>query len=222
MPKRKLPPGPPGLPLVGAVFSYMHNPVDFMMDNYRRYGEVVRIDLLGIKGAALHGAAANRYILVDGVDNFLVEPLIERVHARWIVGRGVLFIDDPEHKQQRRLMMPAFHRKRIEEYQRTMRETTEQRLARWKPGATIDIAREMHQLALVIAGRTLFSMDLAGNSRELGKAVATLVTTVTNPLNIALAQVPFDVLGVGKGGTLRKSLARIDTTLRKIIAEHER
>src|SRR5688572_8470404 len=222
MPKRKLPPGPPGLPLVGAVFSYIHNPVDFMLDNYRRYGEVVRIDLLGIKGAALHGAAANRYILVDGVDNFLVEPLIERVHARWIVGRGVLFIDDPEHKQQRRLMLPAFHRKRIEEYQRTMRETTAQRLSRWKPGATMDIAHEMHQLALVIAGRTLFSMDLAGNSRELGKAVATLVTTLTNPLNVAFAQVPFDVFGVGKGGTLRKRLALIDATLRKIIEEHER
>ena len=222
MPKRKLPPGPPGLPLIGAVSSFLSNPVDFMMDNYHRYGEVVRIDLLGIKGAALHGAAANKYILVDGVDNFLVAPLIERVHARWIVGHGVLFIDDPEHKQQRRLMMPAFHRKRIEEYQRTMREITAQRLNRWKPGATMDIAREMHQLALIIAGRTLFSVDLGGSSRELGKAVATLVTSVTNPVNIALAQVPFDILGIGKGGTLRRSLARIDATLRKIIEEHER
>lgn len=219
---RKLPPGPPGLPLVGAVFSFAYNPLDFMLDNYRRYGEVIRIDLFGIKGAALHGADANRYILVDAVDNFLVSPLIEKVHARWIVGNGLLFIDDPQHKVQRRLIMPAFHRKRIEAYQRTMRETTTQMLDRWEPGVTLDISKEMHQLALVIAGRTLFSMDLGGDARELGQAVATMINTLSNPLNLGLAQLPFDVPPVGRGRTLRRGLARIDRVLGKIIERHRR
>src|SRR4051794_12894241 len=88
--KSKLPPGPPGRPLVGQIGAYRHNPLDFMMRNYYRYGEVIRIDLFGIRGAALHGADANRFILVDGVDNFLVEPMIDKVHARWIVGRGLI------------------------------------------------------------------------------------------------------------------------------------
>jgi cytochrome P450 len=219
---RKLPPGPPGLPLVGAVFSFAYNPLDFMLDNYRRYGEVIRIDLFGIKGAALHGADANRYILVDNVSNFLVSPLIEKVHARWIVGNGLLFIDDPQHKTQRRLIMPAFHRKRIEEYQRVMRETATQMLDRWKPGVALDVSKEMHQLALVIAGRTLFSMDLGGSAGELGNAVATMIATLSNPLNLGLAQLPFDVPPVGRGRTLRRGLARIDRVLGKIIERHRR
>ncbi len=218
----KLPPGPPTLPFVGAVISYMKNPLDFMMENYRRYGEVVRIDLLGIKGAALHGADANRMILVDNASNFLVEPLIDKVHARWIVGNGLLFIDDPAHKQQRRLMMPAFHRKRIEAYSETMREATTQTLDEWRPGTTLDISKQMHRLALIIAGRTLFSMDLAGSAHELGDAVATLVKVISNPLNIGLAQLPFDVGGVGDGATIRRALRRIDTILTRIIKEHER
>jgi len=218
----RIPPGPPEWPLVGVVSSFFYNPLDFMMRNYSLYGEVIRINLLGIKGAALHGADANRYILVDGVDNFLVEPLIDRVHARWIVGRGLLFIDDPEHRQQRRLIMPAFSRRRIEEYQNAMRDATAQMLDRWTSGVEFDVAAEMHRLALTIVGRTLFSMNLGGSASHLGSAVASVVKAVSNPLNIALVQVPFDVFSVGQGGTLRKSLRRIDRVLRRVIERHER
>lgn len=219
---RRLPPGPPSVPPIGAVTSFFYNPLDFMVNNYRRYGNVIRIDLLGIKGVALHGAAANRYILVDAAANFLVAPLIDKVHARWIVGDGLLFIDDPRHKQERRLMTPAFHRKRVGDYQRVMVDTTLQLLNRWQQGAPIDISREMHRLALIIVGRTLFNMDLAGSAHELGDAVASVVHAVSNPFNVAFSQLPFDVPLVGQGGTLRKALKRIDSTLSAIIRQHER
>jgi cytochrome P450 len=200
----------------------MLDPVQFMMSNYRRYGEVVRINMLGLRGAALHGAEANRYILVDHADNFLAAPLIDRVHARWIVGRGLLFIDDPEHRKERRLIMPAFSRKRIEAYQQTMVEATEVVLARWSPGREIDVAREMHRLALAIVGRTLFSRDLTGESHELGEAVAAVIDAVSGPLKVGFAQLPFDVPRLGGGGTVRRALARLDRVLREIIEEHER
>lgn len=219
---RKLPPGPKGLPFVGPVVPFMRDPVFFMMDNYRRYGDVVRINMMGLRGAALHGAEANRYILVDAADNFLVAPFIDKVHARWIVGRGLLFIDDPEHRKQRRLIMPAFNRKRIEGYQQTMAEATAQMLDQWVPGSEFDVSKEMHNLARTIVGRTLFSKDLAGTSQELGNAVAAVIHAVSGPLNVGFAQLPFDVPGLGMGRTVRRSLALLDKVLFEIIAQHER
>ena len=117
--------------------------------------------------------------------------------------------------------MPAFHRKRIEEYQETMREVTAKVIGGWRPVLRW-ISGATHKIALIIAGRTLLNMDLAGSARDLGQAVATVVQAVSNPLNIALAQVPFDMLRVGKGGTLRRSLQRIDVILKEIIEQHER
>src|SRR5438552_15936315 len=215
-------PGPPGLPYFGPVWTYLRDPLAFTLNNYRRYGEVIRIELVGIRGAALHGAAANRYVLVDAADNFLIAPLIDRLRARWIVGQGLLFIDDPAHRRQRRLIMPAFSRKRIEEYQQVMRETAGQVLDGWTPGEEIDISVEMHRLALTVAGRTLFSMDLAGAARELGNAAGAVVQAISNPLNIGLAQLSFDVPPWGIGRTLRRSLARIDRVLSDIIERHKR
>jgi cytochrome P450 len=113
---KSAPPGPAGLPLLGSVFPWLRDQPRFLLETYRRYGEVVRFAFLGFHGAILHGAQANRYLLIDAVDNFQVGPVIDRARARWIVGRGILFIDEPEHRQQRRLILPAMHRKRIEAY----------------------------------------------------------------------------------------------------------
>ncbi len=217
-----LPPGAAGLPFLGTLVPNLRYPIRTAMRNYRTYGDVVRINFMGFHGAVLHGAAANRFILVDGLDHFAVEPLYERARATWLVGRGVLFIDDPAHRQQRKLIMPAFHRKRIEEYQRIMREATEQVLGEWTPGKPLDIAGEMRRLALIVVGRALFNRDLAGAAQALGDAVAVLVQTVNDPFRIAFARLPFDVPGVGYGASVRRAQHQIFTALAEIIAEHEK
>src|SRR5947207_7470125 len=217
-----VPPGPKGLPLVGSVFPWMRDQPQFLLETYQRYGEVVRFQFLGFRGAILHGAEANRYILIEAVDNFLVGPVIDRARARWIVGKGILFIDEPEHLQQRRLILPSMHRKRIEVYQRVMREVTTQILDRWQPGVEINVASEMDDLALIIEGRTLFSMDFSGPAHELSDAVTVVTQTMNDAFRLTLAQLPFDVPGIGYGGSVRRAITRVKAILGEIIAEHER
>src|SRR5207248_427293 len=211
------PPGPTGLPLLGSVFPWLRNQPRFLLETYRRYGEVVRFEFLGF-----HGAEANRYILIDAVDNFQVGPVIDRARARWIVGQGILFIDEPMHQQQRRLIMPSMHRKRIEAYQQVMREVTTQILDRWQIGVVIDVASEMDNLALIIEGRTLFSMDLSGTEHALSDAVTVVTQTMNDAFRIACAQLPFDIPGIGYGRRVRRAIALIRATLEEIIARHER
>ena len=217
-----VPPGPKGLPLVGSVFPWMRDQPQFLLETYQRYGEVVRFQFLGFRGAILHGAEANRYILIDAVDNFLVGPVIDRARARWIVGKGILFIDEPEHLQQRRLILPSMHRKRIEVYQQVMREVTTQILDCWQPGVEINVASEMDDLALIIEGRTLFSMDFSGTEHALSDAVAVVTRTMNDAFRIAFAQLPFDVPGIGYGHSVRKAISRIKAILEEIIARHKR
>src|SRR5437016_6662868 len=205
------PPGPAGLPLLGSVFPWLRNQPGFLLETYRRYGDVVRFEFMGYHGAILHGAQANRYILIDAVDTFQVGPVIDRARARWIVGQGILFIDEPAHRQQRRLILPSMHRKRIEVSQQVMREVTTQILDRWQPGVVIDIASEMDDLALIIEGRTLFSMDLSGTEHALSDAVTMVTQTMNDAFRLAFAQFPFDIPGIGSVRSVRRAIARIKT-----------
>ena len=218
---KSAPPGPVGLPLLGSVFPWLRDQPRFLLETYRRYGEVVRFAFLGFHGAILHGAEANRYLLIDAVDNFQVGPVIDRARARWIVGQGILFIDEPEHRQQRRLILPSMHRKRIEAYQQVMREVTTQILDRWRPGEIIDVASEMDDLALIIEGRTLFSLDLSGTEHALSEAVTMVTQTMNDAFRIAFAQFPFDIPGIGYGRSVRRAMARIRATLEEIITRHQ-
>jgi len=199
--------------LLGSVFPWLRDQPGFLLETYRRFGEVVRFEFLGFHGALLHGAEANRYILIDAVDNFQVGPVIDRARARWIVGQGILFIDEPEHQQQRRLMLPSMHRKRIGAYQQVMREVTTQILDRWQPGVVIDVASEMDDLALIIEGRTLFSLDLSGTEQAFRDAVTVVTQTMNDAFRIALAQFPFDIPGIGYGRSVRKAIALIRAPL---------
>jgi cytochrome P450 len=214
-------PGPAGLPGLGSLRPYLQDQPRFLISSYRRYGPAIRFDFLGLHGAILCGAAANRYILVDAAENFLVAPIIDRARARWIVGRGLLFIDEPEHKRERRLILPAMHRTRLEGYQQVMRATAARVLDRWRPGQEIDIAAEMDDIALIVEGRTLFNVDFSAEARELGEAVTVVVETMNDVFRIAFAQLPFDVPGLGYGGSLRRAIARVDTLVGAIIARHE-
>src|SRR3989440_11343048 len=219
---KNTPPGPTGLPLLGSVFPWMRDQPRFLLETYRRYGEVVRFQFVGFRGAILHGAEANRYILIEAVDNFQVGPVIDRARARWIVGQGILFIDEPAHRQQRRLILPSMHRKRIEAYPQVMREATTQLLDRWQLGMVIDVASEMDDLALIIEGRTLFSLDLSGTEHALSDAVTVVTQTMNDAFRIAFAQFPFDIPGIGYGRSVRRAIALIRATLQEIVARHER
>src|SRR5204863_7770131 len=124
--------------------------------------------------------------------------------------------------QQRRLILPSMHRKRIEVYQQVMREVTTQILDRWQPGVKISVASEMGDLALIIEGRTLFSMDFSGTEHALSDAVAVVTQTMNDAFRIAFAQLPFNVPGIGHGQSVRRAIARIKAILEEIIADHRR
>jgi cytochrome P450 len=63
-----------------------------------------------------------------------------------------------EHKRQRQLIMPRFHKKAVDTYHDLMVEIATEMLNRWQAGQ-IDIHREIRALTLQVAGQVLFGHD---------------------------------------------------------------
>lgn len=93
------------------------------------------------------------------------------VRLRRLLGNGLLTAEKPEHLPHRRLVAPAFHRKRLDAYARVMTDASLASVASWRDGEIVDVDRETNRLALEIASKALFGADLRGDVGTISEAL---------------------------------------------------
>ena len=159
--------------------------------------------------------AVIRDVLVTHNQNFHKSRGLERIKI--LLGEGLLTSEDAFHLRQRRLMQPAFHRDRIAAYASTMVSYADRVRRGWTSGTTIDVAREMSRLTLLIVGKTLFDTDVESQAREVGEAMSGLMNsfwTLMLPFGETLQRLPIPHIRRG-----RKARERLDDIIYGIIRE---
>ena len=132
-----------------------------------------------------------------------------------VAARSLQLMKGEYHKQQRRLMQPAFHREQLTGYHDTMVSLTRQMSARWQPGSTIELHQEMEHLTRHIVVRTLFGLEDDAAIEHMGALMQRMVSA----LSLALV-FPFAIPGTPYHRALRVA-GELETILRQLIA-HKR
>jgi cytochrome P450 len=171
--KNTLPPGPKGLPIVGNTLQFRRDPLHFVREMQQTYGRMATVHFGKIPVVMFFRPEHVRFFLVEKPRNF-VKPGLGNL--RFLLGDGLLTSDGDFHRQQRRLVQPAFHKQRVENYADIMVQLTEETIARWQPGSEVDMAQEMQQLTLRIIMKALFNLDSPSQSALLGQAFNQMIT----------------------------------------------
>ncbi len=177
--KTSLPPGPRPLPVVGNMLQFSKDQLGYLEYLQRTYGNMATLYAGKTPIVQLFQPEHVRYILTENPRNFTNREIAENLQK--LIGDGLLTIDGDAHRQQRRLVQPAFHRKRIENYAGIMVQHTEDMLSTWNTEHTLDMAREMQELTLRIVARCLFNVDLSKEVNELGQAFTDMIS---NPVGM--------------------------------------
>ena len=188
--------------------------------------------LAGVKEYRLPGrhmflansAEAVRHVLVSNATNYRKSRDTRRM-LRPLIGEGLFISEGELWTHQRRVILPALHRRLLPDYLGTMAMTIQEMLNRWQSagdGIELDLSREMTWVTADVVSRTLLSTPL-DSDRAL--TVYKAFTDYQDSLG------RFDVLGfvglpdwfprpsIGKG---RAAVKKLDTIVDTIIAEHER
>src|SRR5437667_10889614 len=160
----------PGLPLLGNLWDFRFNRLNFLLRLSRRCSDMEVFRLGSRTVVMLNEPELVHAVLVEHASDFEKTPNL-RIFGRPLLGNGLLTSENEFHKRQRKLVAPPFQHRRIASYADVMVSYSEQIQQEWANGATIDVAREMMRLTLWIVGRVLFDADVLEEAEELGKAL---------------------------------------------------
>ncbi|MCD9145675.1 cytochrome P450 [Streptomyces albireticuli] len=183
---------PGALPLVGHAWPLLHRPIPFL-SSLPQYGDLVEIRLGRVRAHVPCHPQLLRRVLSDDRTYDKGGPLFTRL--RDLVGNGLGSCPHRDHRRQRRLLQPAFHRTRIETYTHVMTDEALRLSTTWQPGQIIDAFPAMFGLALRTVTRTLFSSrvgedDVAHLQRSFETALAGLFRRIFVPAPLQRLPLP--------------------------------
>ncbi len=140
----------------------LKNPLPFHRKNFEKYGDLFQVRIgSGTTVVFTRDAAAIRHILQKQHRKYEKSSLQTEDLAKYI-GRGILTAEGEHWRTHRRMVQPAFHRKKLEGLLDIMRAAIEKELERILPGREEDVFPLMGDLAFQVVAKSLFSRNDIG------------------------------------------------------------
>jgi cytochrome P450 len=172
--------GPPALrnySLLGSANEMQRDPLGFLTRTHQ-FGDVVRMRFVFSHAYLVYHPDEVKHVLQENHRNYNKDLFTYKLLQPFL-GAGLLINDGESWLHQRRLMQPAFHRKRLAAYGALMSGAARATLERWQArpdcDAPLNVAEEMMRLTLRIVGQALFSMDLSDETSTVSQAVTRLL-----------------------------------------------
>lgn len=208
-----------GYPVVGVLPGFRRNALATLLAATREHGDAVRIDL-----------GAQRFTLLSHPDH--VRHVLQQNHGNYVkgydklrvlLGNGLVLNEGQSWLRQRRLMQPAFHRRRIARFTEVVTAETEEMLGRWhaRPsgGQPLDVAREMTRLTQGIIVKTMFGSDVGQEGEKIARAFDVALSGINLRFLLPLW---FGKLPVPANRRFEHALATLDGAVHRIIYERRR
>lgn len=199
--------------LFGGHFrSFRKDPTGFLT-MLSKLGDVSAFRMGKIPAFFVNHPELLRDLLVTNHAKFFKGRALQR--AKGLLGEGLLTSEQEFHLRQRRMIQPAFHRAKINEYARVMIALGERMSGEWRAGEVRDVDREMMRLTLWIVGRTLFSANVEDAASEVGRAMSTIISMfnfMLLPFSEVLEKLPLPPIR-----KLKKARKTLDEVIYRII-----
>lgn len=199
------------------LLALQRDPIGFLRRIAHEKGDAVRFRLGTNAMVLLSHPDQVHEVLVEARENFVKDDRIR--HTEYLIGDGLINSEGAFHLRQRRMMQPAFHRRRLTEYAEVMVRQAALLDADWRdldPDAPVDLGAAMMRLTLAIVGETLFGRDV----REETGAVSEALTVALERFGMVF--IPFSdwlmKLPLPGAGDLKEAQERLDTLIYGMIA----
>lgn len=210
-------PGPKEFPLIGAMGALSDNPLQSLPALAETYGDIVRFSFMGRQFVLISSPETIHEVLVEKAAMFPKSRRDVEILSHFL-GNGLLTNDGASHRQQRKLMQPAFHARRIHAYADTMVRYAEEVSSAWQEGEVRNLFDELREITLYIVAKTLFDADrrdMAATVDDVGAAIHDVQTISDADFNAILSLPAW--LPTGRNRRRKQAAATLDRVIGDVI-----
>src|SRR6201988_1163143 len=193
------------------------NPLLLFQHLAEKYGDIAHYKIGRHHIVFLNHPDYIREVLVVQNDNFIKERTVQR--SKMLLGEGMITSEGAQHRAQRQVAQPAFHRQRIPEYADTMVREAVRMRGQWRDGEERNIAIDMMHLTLNVVAETLFVTDLRDEVHELADAINRIINLYNFLVMMPAAEWLVHVRPPGLAAFVR-ARKRIDAVAHRMIQAH--
>ena len=139
--------------------------LEFLLEAHEKYGDVFVTRVLTGQSYFIRDPDVVNAINVTHAKH-IYKPKVVKQMWKPFLGNGLVPNDGESWKRQHKLLLPGFHKLRIDAYAPTMADYTADMVRGWKEGEQLDFRDEMVELTLRVVAKTLFDTDLAHDSDD--------------------------------------------------------
>ncbi|HEX3690515.1 MAG TPA: cytochrome P450 [Solirubrobacteraceae bacterium] len=180
--REQLPPGP-SVPMVVQMMAAWTRPAA-SLERLRPYGKRITVRLPFQPPFVMLWDAADIKevftappdVLHPGEGARILEPLIGR--------NSVILLDEDEHLEQRRLLLPAFHGERMQRLTGLMTELAEREVASWPTGEPVALHPRLQRVTLEIILRVVFGLEEGPELDRLRDLLTSVLAFTESPLSV--------------------------------------
>jgi cytochrome P450 len=212
---KTLPPLPPRveLPAVQQSLLWRARPYELLRSCRERLGDAFTLDfgshgtyaLFSHPDALRDIFSADPAVLHAGEGNAVLRPLLG--------AHSLLLLEEKPHQRERKMLGPAFHSHRIEQYGALVREATLTALQDWDAGQPVVVQDVMQRVSLRVILTAVFGLAGGGaRAEELSERIQAFLND--SKFNLGnLGQLREDGAASGAWAAFKRALERIDALL---------
>src|SRR5581483_7087124 len=195
------------------------NPIHLFQHLAGEYGDIAHYKIAWNHIVFLNHPDYIREVLVVQNDNFIKERTVQR--SKMLLGEGMITAEGADHRRQRQVAQPAFHRQRIPEYAGSMVREAVRIRDTFHANEQRDIARDMMHLTLNVVSQTLFAADLRDEVHELADAINRIMGLYNFLVILPAAELLVHMRPPGLAAFVR-ARKRIDAVVYRMIEAHRK
>jgi cytochrome P450 family 135 len=210
-PGEGVPPGP-DWSLLRSTARWWRRPLETLEYCRARYGDTFSYRLpyegtwvfLSDPEAVKQVFTGDPRLLHAGEANIVLLPVLGE--------HSVLLLDEPQHMEQRKLMLPSFHGKRMQAYREVMARVAAEEIERWPATEPTRMRPRMQAVTLEVILRAVFGVDEGERLVELRDQLRRTLNLISSPKR-ALFLLLLGAERLGRFPPFRRYIERVDRLL---------